>query len=49
MYNRYIMDTTENETVSSVQMWMELESVTQSEVSQKHKNKYPTLTHVCGI
>ena len=43
------MDTTENETGSSVQMWMELESVIQSEVSQKQKNKYLTLTHVCGI
>ena len=34
MYNIYIMDTTQNETGSSVQMWMKLESVLQSEVSQ---------------
>ena len=26
--------------------WMELESVIQSEVSQKEKNKYSMLTHV---
>ena len=26
--------------------WMDLESVTQSEVSQKEKNKYHMLTHI---
>jgi len=30
-------------------MWMDLESVIQSEVSQKDKNKYCILTHTCGI
>ena len=29
--------------------WMDLESVVQSEVSQKGKNKYHMLTHVYGI
>ena len=29
--------------------WMELESVIQSEVSQKEKNKHHILTHICGI
>ena len=29
--------------------WMELESVKQSEVSQKEKNKYSMLTHIYGI
>ena len=38
-----------NETGSFVEMWMDLESVTQSEVSQKEKNKYRILTHICGI
>ena len=28
---------------------MDLETVIQSEVSQKEKNKYHILTHVCGI
>ena len=28
---------------------MDLESVTQSEVSQKEKNKYHMLTHIYGI
>ena len=29
--------------------WMNLEPITQSEVSQKEKNKYGILTHICGI
>ena len=38
-----------NEIGSFVEMWMDLESVIQSEVSQKEKNKYRILTHICGI
>ena len=38
-----------NEIGSSVEMGMDLESVIQSEVSQKEKNKYHILTHICGI
>ena len=38
-----------NETGSFVEMWMDLESVLQSEVSQKEKNKHHILTHLCGI
>ena len=29
--------------------WMNLETVTLSEVSRKEENKYHTLTHICGI
>ena len=29
--------------------WVELESVIQSEVSQKEKNKYSMLTHIYGL
>ena len=29
--------------------WMDLETVIHSEVSQKEKNKYRILTHICGI
>ena len=29
--------------------WMDLDSVMQSEVSQKEKNKYCMLTHIYGI
>ena len=38
-----------NETGTFVEMWMDLETVIQSEVSQKEKNKYCILTHICGI
>ena len=38
-----------NEIGSFVEMWMDLESVIQSEVHQKEKNKYRILTHICGI
>ena len=31
-----------------VETWMDLETVIQSEVSQKEKNKYRILMHVCG-
>ena len=37
-----------NEIESFVETWMDLETVIQSEVSQKEKNKYCILTHVCG-
>ena len=37
-----------NKTESFVEMWMDVESVIQSEVSQKEKNKYRMLMHVCG-
>ena len=32
-----------------VETWINLESVIQGEVSQKEKNKYHILMHVCGI
>ena len=37
-----------NEIELFVVRWMDLETVIQSEVSQKEKNKYRILTHVCG-
>ena len=38
-----------NISVLFAEMWMDLESVIQNEVSQKEKNKYRILMHVCGI
>ena len=38
-----------NENELSVVTWMDLESVIQSEVSQKEKNKYCMLTYIYGI
>ena len=38
-----------NEIMPFAATWMELESVIQSEVSQKEKNKYRMLTHIYVI
>ena len=38
-----------NKIGSFVERWMDLESVIQSEVSQKEKNKYCILIHIYGI
>ena len=38
-----------NEIGSFVETWMDLETVIQSELSQKEKNKYRILTHIPGI
>ena len=38
-----------NEIGSFVETWMDLETVIQSEVSQKYKNKYCILMCICGI
>ena len=38
-----------NEIELFLMRWMDLETVIQSEVSQKEKNKYCTLTHIYGI
>ena len=38
-----------NETELFVVRWMDLETVIQSELNQKEKNKYPMLTHIYGI
>ena len=37
-----------NEIGSFLETWIDLETVIQSEVSQKEKNKYRILTHTCG-
>ena len=38
-----------NEIELCVVRWMEIEFVIEGEVSQKEKNKYCVLTHICGI
>ena len=38
-----------NEIGSSAEMWMDLGFVIQSEISQKEKNKYRILKHICGL
>ena len=37
-----------NEIGSVVETWMDLETVIQSEASQKEKNKHHILMHICG-
>ena len=49
IHNGILLSHERNEIGSFVEMWMDLESIIQSEVSQKEKNKYHTLTHICGI
>ena len=44
----YYSDIKRNEIGSFVETWMHLETVIQSEVNQKEKNKYRILTHICG-
>ena len=48
MYNGILLSLKKNEIVSFVEKWMDLETVIQSEVSQKKKNKYRILMHICG-
>ena len=47
-YNGYYSATKWNAFESVLARWMNLESVLQSEVSQKEKNKYYILTHIYG-
>ena len=49
IYNGLLLSHKRNEIGSFVDMWMDLESVIQSEVSQKEKDKYHILMHVHGI
>ena len=48
IYNGILLSHKRNEIGSFVETWMNLETVIQSEVSQKEKNKYRILTHICG-
>ena len=53
MWHIYIMEyhsaIKRNKIELFVVMWMDLESVIQSKVSQKEKNKYRMLTHIFGM
>ena len=53
MWHMYIMEyysaIRRNETELFVVRWLDIETVIQSEVSQKEKNKYSMLTHIYGI
>ena len=47
IYNGILLSHKKNEIGSFVETWMDVETVIQSEVSQK-ENKYHILMHVCG-
>jgi len=49
IYNGLLLSHKKEEIGSFVKTWMDLEIVIQSEVSQKEKDKYRILTHICGI
>ena len=49
IYNGILLSHKRNEIELFVVRWMDLESVIQSEISQKEKNKYHMLTHIYGI
>ena len=49
IYNGIFSAIKRNEIGSFVETWMDLESVIQSEVSQKEKSKYRIIMHICGI
>ena len=49
IYDGILLSHKKNEIGSFVETWMDLETVIQSEVSQKEQNKYCILTHIYGI
>ena len=48
IYNGILLSHEKERIGSFVETWIDLETVIQSEVSQKEKNKYRILTHICG-
>ena len=45
----YYSSTQSNKSVSLAEMWMNVKTIIQSEVSQKEKNRYCTTWFICGI
>ena len=48
-HNGILLSYKKNAPESVLMSWMKLEPIIQSEVSQKEKNKYCILMHICGI
>ena len=48
IYNGILLSHKKERIGSFVEMWMDLETLIQSEVSETEKNKYHILTHICG-
>ena len=49
IYNEVVLSHERKDTGSPMEMWMGLEGVTQSDVSQREKTSIVVLMHVCGI
>ena len=49
IHNGILLSIKRNAFKSVLMRWMNLEPITQSEVSQKDKDKYCILTHIYGI
>ena len=49
IYNGILLSHKKNKIELFVVRWMDLETVIQSEVSQKQINKYRMLTHIYGV
>ena len=49
LHNGILLSHNRNTFESVLMRWMNLEPITQSEVSQKEKDKYHILTHIYGI
>ena len=49
IYNGILLSHIKKKNELFVVRWVDLETVIQSEVSQKEKNKYRMLTHIYGI
>ena len=49
IHKEYYSAIKKNTFESVLKMWMKLEPITQSEVSQKEKHQYSILTHIYGI
>ena len=49
IHNEILLSYKKNAFESVLKMWMKLEPITQSEVSQKEKHQYSILTHIYGI
>ena len=49
IYNRILLSHKRNAIVPFAETWIDLETVLQSEVSQKEKNKYHMVSLICGI
>ena len=49
IYNGTLLSHKRNKIVPFAEKWMDPETVIQSEVSQKEKNKYRIISLICGI